>query len=510
MWVGLDILSWLLIDATIATSVFLSLIVLLMLLCRQPARRIVLSEIAIVVAGLMMPLTAINPLPRLELTRWITQRSGSAGDRVAWTREFHPDAEPPQVLAEQTSTLVPILPENSVNAISEPLRVVGLIYLLGVAVGLLWLALGFWGVRRLVRRSSPPGARTAALYATLLKDLSPGQPAPTLRVSSRVGRPVLVGLLRSTIVLPDSIDVPDFNSESLHIILVHELAHANRADAFFGAVASLVQSVWFFLPHVWWLRAQLRMDQEFLADQRTVQRTGSPAGYASQLVEFAASAGPSSAAQPPASSPSPSGWRGPLRLQSPLLQRVVMLLHCPFPIETRAPRWWAFCMMLMVMGLGLLGSSLRVFPACESRGAARSGSGSIPGRFVVPEFLAESHVNIQNRRNLPYVLPVRLPGRFALTTEIWGSAKSLAEMRLAGFPLDLLPRPVEPADANHPGEDLPGWHQVKVWRNGEKVTLQVDTHTRVLVASDLSIPDWLTIHPSSIAPTRLRRLVLEW
>ena len=39
MWVGLDWFGRLLIDTTLATAVFLSLVILLMLLCQQPARR---------------------------------------------------------------------------------------------------------------------------------------------------------------------------------------------------------------------------------------------------------------------------------------------------------------------------------------------------------------------------------------------------------------------------------------------------------------------------------------
>ena len=48
MWVGLDWLGQLVLDATLATALLLSLVILLMLLCQQPARRIVLAQAATV------------------------------------------------------------------------------------------------------------------------------------------------------------------------------------------------------------------------------------------------------------------------------------------------------------------------------------------------------------------------------------------------------------------------------------------------------------------------------
>ena len=112
-------------------------------------------------------------------------------------------------------------------------------------------------------------------------------PFPGLRVSARINRPVLVGLIRSFILIPPVYDERGFDKESLKIILLHELAHAAQGDTYFSAAATLAQSLWFFLPFLWWVRAQLRIDQEFLADQKVVMLTGSPAGYATRLVALA-------------------------------------------------------------------------------------------------------------------------------------------------------------------------------------------------------------------------------
>ena len=72
MWVGLDWFGQLLVDATLATAILLSLVILLMLLCQQPTRRIVLAQAATVLAIFMFPLVATNPLSRLSTLAWFT------------------------------------------------------------------------------------------------------------------------------------------------------------------------------------------------------------------------------------------------------------------------------------------------------------------------------------------------------------------------------------------------------------------------------------------------------
>ena len=108
-----------------------------------------------------------------------------------------------------------------------------------------------------------------------------------MRVSSAVQRPVLVGLLRTTILIPSSYEEPEASAEFLKLSLLHELAHAEQSDPWFGTIASLAQSVWFFLPHVWWLRSQLMIDQEFMADHAASLRYGTSKGYAASLLSLA-------------------------------------------------------------------------------------------------------------------------------------------------------------------------------------------------------------------------------
>ena len=150
-----------------------------------------------------------------------------------------------------------------------------------------------------------------------------------------------MGLLRPAILIPPGLDQPE-SAERLRLSLLHELAHAESLDHRFGPVANLAQAIWFFLPPVWWIRDQMKLDQEFLADRGAVDHFGTSGGYASSLVDLASSALPASGGAAPAPD-APVGGPG---VASALFQRVLMLLKCPFADRRADP-----ALVAMVGGL---------------------------------------------------------------------------------------------------------------------------------------------------------------
>ncbi len=166
-------------------------------------------------------------------------------------------------------------------------RSLTLIVLTVAATGAAWVLLGFWGVRWLLRHSREPAPSTQAVYDGLSAGRTKEQVRPDVRVSASVQRPVLVGLRQPTILIPASYEEPGSSAELLRLSLLHELAHADQSDPWFGTIASLAQSIWFYLPHVWWLRSQLMIDQEFMADHAASKRYGTPKGYAASLLALA-------------------------------------------------------------------------------------------------------------------------------------------------------------------------------------------------------------------------------
>jgi beta-lactamase regulating signal transducer with metallopeptidase domain len=481
MWVLLDRFGRVLVDATLAATVMMSLVVVLLLLCRQPTRRITAARPALLLAVLMLPLVAFSPLPRFHLGSWLPALDDSAarGPTGWWTESW-------------------------------PLRIAGLLYLAMVAIGLVWLMMGIWGIARLVRRSEVPQPSTRAMYEDAIR-VCGNPPAPELLVSRRISRPVVASLIHSYIVIPPAFDEPGADPEPLRWMLIHELAHARQNDAHLSVLASLAQTLWFFLPFFHWLRTQIRLDQEFLADQQAVAIAGSPARYANRLVSLARAGGPAS---PPAGPPEGStreGWSA-AGLFSPLLQRVAMLLRCPYPLEERCPRSWAVFATLFILALGCLSSCLSLSgPDGTAPEPLPSAAGEAPRTFRVDHFLAAPRGVHKSGRSLPYVLPLALPPQFELSVEIQLPREALSRMRLAGLILDQPATAVADLDAQLPAPPAsPDWHRVRLRRGPDRIDLVVDDVGSAPDPGSHPLSEWLTIEPPADQTAVLRSLVVTW
>jgi beta-lactamase regulating signal transducer with metallopeptidase domain len=484
MWDRLDRLGLLLIDSTLAATVFLSLAVLLMLACHQPARRLVIAQSAVLLAILLIPLVAVSPLPRfVPLDRLIPGWTATTS-RQPWSTS------------------------------AGLFRIATIGYLGGVVLGVGWTAIGLWGFRRLLRDSDRASPETLEFYVEVARNVGGRGPIPDLRVSPRVTRPVLAGLSRPVILIPTELDEPGFERDSLRLILIHELAHADRGDITLGAVASLARSVWFFLPQAWWLRRQVRMDQEFVADQETADLVGSSAEYAMRLVALAGRHEGSRSPQPISDSTSllQGRWRHG-GFKTPILQRVVMLLHAPWPTETRPPRRWSAIIPVVLLIMAILASGIRV--SLPPGGLSTRGSAAaIPGEarvFRVSRLVAAPRAANHGGRSIPYSLPLVLPSRFELSVEIEASSSSLSRMWIAGYPLSgttfgIAPRTAIAGPANEPSRR----HVVQLSRDRAEVRLFIDGRSIPVVRTDAESADSLTIEPPPDQTATLRDLVVRW
>ena len=239
-------------DATVSTALFLSLVVLAMLLCRQPARRIRIARVALLSSLMMIPMVALAPLPRLDITDTIIR-----SDLIPAQLIFNPDQKTPTSASGSPSERVSWFISSGFSAELSRVgrwleRGLTLIDLVAVSIGLGWFILGCWGVRWLIRHSQTPSASAKAIFDRLQIERGTARRRAALRVSSRINRPVVVGLLRPTILIPRSFDELDDDGELLRLTLLHEIAHAERLDPWFCTAASLAQTLC-FPPSGWWL-----------------------------------------------------------------------------------------------------------------------------------------------------------------------------------------------------------------------------------------------------------------
>jgi hypothetical protein len=100
--------------------------------------------------------------------------------------------------------------------------------------------------------------------------------------SALVAAPSVVGHLRPIVLLPASA-ITGLTCAQLEMILAHELAHVRRHDYLVNAAQTIVESLLFFHPGVWWVSAQVRRERENCCDDIAVAVCGDRATYARAL-----------------------------------------------------------------------------------------------------------------------------------------------------------------------------------------------------------------------------------
>ncbi|MFT5881867.1 MAG: beta-lactamase regulating signal transducer with metallopeptidase domain [Crocinitomicaceae bacterium] len=91
---------------------------------------------------------------------------------------------------------------------------------------------------------------------------------PALRHSPMVTSPVVAGLFRPTILIPEKANSWDL--ATLRMVLLHELGHIRRRDLWVSHIANLNCIVHWFNPFVWLLRNRLRSQCEFAVDAQII------------------------------------------------------------------------------------------------------------------------------------------------------------------------------------------------------------------------------------------------
>jgi len=110
---------------------------------------------------------------------------------------------------------------------------------------------------------------------------------PLLFESAACQSPVVLGAVRTSIVLPSQV-VAESTPERLRLILTHEIAHIRRWDLAWNWFSTLACSLFFFHPLVWIATGELRLAQEMACDESAVRQPNvSVAEYGGLLVALA-------------------------------------------------------------------------------------------------------------------------------------------------------------------------------------------------------------------------------
>jgi beta-lactamase regulating signal transducer with metallopeptidase domain len=207
-------------------------------------------------------------------------------------------------------------------------------WICGVLILSLRLVSGWLWVQRMKSHStSPVEGGWDVIAARLSRRLHIARTVRLLR-STRVEVPTVIGWLKPVILLPTSA-LSGLNPHQLEAILAHELAHIRRHDYLVNLLQTVVETLLFYHPAVWWLSRRIRAERENCCDDLAVTLCGDPFTYAQALADL-------------------EGLRRPARRfvmaadGASLVQRVRRLLGAPSHAG-RAPGWLAGSALVVVL-----------------------------------------------------------------------------------------------------------------------------------------------------------------
>src|SRR5438128_1389090 len=153
----------------------------------------------------------------------------------------------------------------------------------GVVILSIRLVSGWLVTRRLSTvgtRPVPHACRVA--LARLVARLRVTRPVRVLE-SAVIQVPAVIGWLRPVVLLPASA-LTGLTPLQLDALLAHELAHVRRYDYLVNLIQSVIETLLFYHPAVWWASQQVREEREHCCDDLAVVVCGDAHLYATALL----------------------------------------------------------------------------------------------------------------------------------------------------------------------------------------------------------------------------------
>jgi beta-lactamase regulating signal transducer with metallopeptidase domain len=243
------------------------------------------------------------------------------------------------------------LGEGGAWSVDEWLPLFVSLWLAGVLVLTLRLLSGWICVQRMKSHGAHPAPEALQAAAErLMRRLHIGGAVRVLE-STSVAVPTVIGWLKPVVLLPASA-LAGLAPGQLEAILAHELAHVRRHDYIVNLFQTVVETLLFYHPAVWWLSRRIRAERENCCDDLAVSLCGDPVAYAAALAELEGLRSTPGSVVLAASGGS-------------LLERVRRLLGVPTHAG-RAPGWLAAGAALLVL-IGMSASALARGPFVDQQ-----------------------------------------------------------------------------------------------------------------------------------------------
>jgi Zn-dependent protease with chaperone function len=163
-------------------------------------------------------------------------------------------------------------------------KLVLIAWAIGASLASFWLIACAWSLRRRLKDRGPVlEDPVLESFLTLCRDAEVKRKI-VLTQSSKIGSPI--ALWRREIVVPERA-VAELPPVAMRSVLAHELAHLERRDPYWLAIAAVIEALCFFQPLNRLARRGMQESAELLCDDWAIARTGDGVAFAKSLAEVA-------------------------------------------------------------------------------------------------------------------------------------------------------------------------------------------------------------------------------
>ncbi|HEX4039743.1 MAG TPA: M56 family metallopeptidase [Acidobacteriaceae bacterium] len=243
------------------------------------ARRSANARYVVALAALLgMVAVSLTTLAYEEASLHPSDLSTGSAARVVWTSV---------PLASVRAAAASATPPHTVDRflVDRVLPVLDVVWFAGVLLLTLRALGGWWLLRRLRLSPLHPAPHTLLLRLDVMRLQMGIRHFIDLRLSSRIASPFTAGVLRPWILLPIAA-LTHLSPEQIEVVLSHELAHIRRRDYLWNILQTVVETLFFFHPAVWWISRRAREERELCCDDAALVRCPDPSVYASALLRL--------------------------------------------------------------------------------------------------------------------------------------------------------------------------------------------------------------------------------
>lgn len=205
-----------------------------------------------------LPILAIATYVSIELET-LDARTEAAAVAVAPKAEtLVPGVNVPLVLERIVSTVEPWLPWAS------------LIWVIGVTIAAMRIAIGWITIRWIVQRAQPPTDDNWQICVQKISQAIGVRTMVKVLISTDISTPAIFGLIKPVILWP-AWALIGISPSMIDAIITHELAHVKRYDMVVNALQLCIEVLFFHHPAAWWISAQVRSEREHCADELAIR-----------------------------------------------------------------------------------------------------------------------------------------------------------------------------------------------------------------------------------------------